>query len=81
MTVAEAEMVWTVVAVYLAAGVIIGAPFMAFGLARLDYAAKGASRGFRLVVAPGVIALWPFILVRWLSGRVINRPIDREPAS
>ena len=81
MTVAEAEMVWIAVAIYFAIGVVVGLPFMAFGLARLDHAAKGASRGFRLIVAPGVIALWPFILIRWVSGRVINRPIDREHAS
>lgn len=80
MTVAEAEMFWKVIAIYFAVGAAVGLPFIAFGLSRLDHAAKGASRGFRLVVAPGVIALWPVILIRWLSGRVINRPVDRETA-
>ncbi len=53
---------------YLAAGVAFAVAFAAFGVGRIDPAAKGATLGFRLLVLPGAIALWPYLLSRWASG-------------
>lgn len=39
------------------------------GLERVDPAAHGAPRGFRLLLVPGCAALWPWLLVRWLRAR------------
>ena len=41
---------------------------MTRGVERIDPAAKGASRGFRLIIVPGAVALWPLLLRRWISG-------------
>ena len=54
--------------VYLAVGVLFAVPFVAFGAGRIDPAARGAPAGFRLLVLPGAIALWPYLLSRWASG-------------
>lgn len=56
------------VALYLAAGVVFAVLFLLLGLSRIDNGAKGAGLGFRLLILPGLIALWPLMLIRWFSG-------------
>ena len=50
---------------YSAAGLLFAAVFV-FRVQRLDSEAQGSSIGFRFLVAPGVAALWPLFLSRWL---------------
>lgn len=52
--------------VYAAFGLIFGAAFVARGIERLDPSARGSGWGFRLIVLPGTVALWPLLLRRWL---------------
>ncbi len=56
------------VALYAAAGLVFALLFLALGLPRIDNGAKGAGIGFRMLILPGLIALWPLMLIRWLSG-------------
>jgi len=56
-------------AAYVACGSIAAVPLLAFGLGRIDPAAKSAPWTFRALVLPGVIALWPFLIRRWLLVR------------
>jgi len=53
---------------YLLAGLAFAPPFVIRGVGRIDPAARGASWGFRLIVVPGVVALWPLLARRWLAG-------------
>lgn len=55
-------------ALYAALGTAFALAFLAFGLPRIDSGAKGAGVVFRLVILPGLIALWPVMLVRWIAG-------------
>ena len=66
-TVAE----WTVLAlaVYGLAGLIFALAFQLRGLSRIDAAARGAGLGFRLLILPGMVALWPLLLSRWREHR------------
>ena len=57
-----------VLQVYLAIGLIAATALLVRGLGRLDPAADGASLGFRAIVFPGLVALWPLLVRRWLSG-------------
>ncbi len=57
-----------VVALYAAAGAVFAVAFLLLGITRIDNGAKGAGLGFRLLLIPGLIALWPLMLIRWLSG-------------
>ena len=59
-------------AIYVAIGSILAVPFLIFGIGRVDHAAKGTPWTFRVLVLPGVIALWPLMLRRWLSPRRIS---------
>ncbi|RIK93471.1 MAG: hypothetical protein DCC71_23995 [Proteobacteria bacterium] len=52
-------------ALHAAAGALFAVAFHWRGLARLDAAAAEGSVGFRLLVTPGVIALWPLLARRW----------------
>jgi hypothetical protein len=56
--------------IYLVAGAVFAAVFLRSPLERMDPAARGASLGFRLLIAPGVMALWPWL---WLRFRRLSR--------
>jgi hypothetical protein len=65
--------VWAVVLargieIYLALGSVFSLAFVVFGAGRIDPAARGAGWGFRLLVSPGVAALWPLLAWRWARG-------------
>lgn len=56
---------------YLVAGLVFAIPFMVRGAGWLDPAALGAGWSFRLIIVPGVVMLWPFLLVRWRRGGLL----------
>ena len=68
---------------YLAAGILFGIPFVLRGVQRIDPVARHGTRGFRAVILPGVIALWPILLRRWVSGTEpsTERNAHRDAAS
>ena len=51
---------------YAGFGLIFAAAFHAVGLKRLDHGADGAGWGFRLIITPGIVALWPVLLALWM---------------
>jgi hypothetical protein len=53
---------------YVLAGVLFAVPFAAKGVMVVDPVAVGSPWGFRLLITPGVIALWPLMAMRWRSG-------------
>lgn len=64
-----AEIVVTAVGAYVAAGAVFAVAFVLWGVSRVDPVARDATPGFRLIILPGVIALWPLLAVRWIAGR------------
>ena len=70
MTAWEIVATWLVrgLGLYLLAGLLFGLAFVVRGIERVDRGAAGATLGFRLIVLPGVVALWPLLLRRWLAG-------------
>jgi len=55
------------VGVYGLIGILVALAFLWRGVGRLDPAAAGGSFGFRLMILPGTVALWPVLLWRWLA--------------
>ncbi len=53
-----------IAAAYGVAGIAIAIWFFARHIKRLDPATAGGSLGFRVLVAPGIIALWPLIVMK-----------------
>jgi hypothetical protein len=56
------------IGVYLGLGFLFALGFVATGARRLDPGAQGSGIGFRLLLLPGSMALWPLLLRRWLRG-------------
>lgn len=54
-------------ALYLALGLVFALVFVSLGVQRIDTSAVNASFGFRMIILPGTIALWPIMLVKWLK--------------
>jgi hypothetical protein len=50
---------------YAGLGMIFAVPFVCFVVQRLDPAAQESGIAFRLLILPGVTALWPMFLYRW----------------
>lgn len=51
---------------YAYAGLAVAALFILVGLNRIDSAGHG-SWLFRVLLVPGLVLLWPLVLVRWLQ--------------
>lgn len=54
-----------VLAGYAGMGMLAAVALHARGLERIDPATRGAGIWFRALITPGIVALWPFLLVRW----------------
>ena len=54
-------------AAYAALGMVFAIAFAAIGVGRVDPVAKDSRVSFRLIIIPGVAALWPLILARWIQ--------------
>ena len=58
--------------VYLAGGVLFAIFFLTKGLEKTDTAAHGPGWGFRLIILPGTIVLWPVLLNKWVKVKKIS---------
>jgi len=67
MSPAWAEGLLAVLAVYLAVGVLFAAGIAIKGLGRIDASARGMPWSARLLILPGLVALWPLMLVKCLT--------------
>ena len=61
-----AEVILFIAFAYVLCGLAVGMPFVLRGVDRVDEAARGASLGFRLLILPGTVALWPLMVTRWM---------------
>ena len=52
---------------YLAIGLIAIIPLLWKGLPAIDPTAKTSTWGFKLLVIPGMVGLWPLLLIRWIK--------------
>jgi hypothetical protein len=56
-------------ALYVLAGACIAAAFVMFGVTRVLGAPTTMTLGARVLIFPGAVALWPYVLIRWLNSR------------
>ena len=73
-----AQWLVTLAGLYVALGILFAVPFVLFGARRLDPDADGGTLGFRFLIFPGTVALWPLLARRWASGRG-EPPEERSP--
>lgn len=55
-------------AAYAIAGIVVAVAFVVFGLPRVLPHAS-ITLGARALLLPGAVALWPFVLGRWIKPR------------
>lgn len=58
-----------IVGSYAAFGLLFACAFLTVGISRMDPVSKGSGIGFRLIILPGVTALWPVLFTRWIRGK------------
>ena len=63
---------------YVLLGLLFGVAFIDRGIQRLDHEAQGAGWGFRMIVLPGTVLLWPLLLHRWIAG-ISEPPTQKDP--
>ncbi len=70
ISIALALWITRLAAVYLAAGMAFALPFVLRWAGRLDPVADHGTPGFRLLILPGAILLWPLLAIRLLRNAV-----------
>lgn len=68
-----ADVLVIAVAVYAAIGALLAIAFVTIGVERIDPVAAGALWLFRVLIWPGVAALWPVMLMKWLRATRVHR--------
>lgn len=69
MSQAAAELIVKAIAGYLGIGLVFAGLFSARLAGRLDPAAASSTWGFRLLILPGAMFLWPLLLGKLLARR------------
>jgi len=77
MSIETASVVVAFFELYVLAGVGFAVLFLPRAVDRLDRRIDGAPRTLRLLILPGVVALWPLFAKRWMTGA--PEPIERNP--
>jgi len=63
----SAEIFLVLISSYLLAGFLFALVFVVKGVDKIDDAAIGSSVGFRIIIFPGTMVLWPLLLKKWLK--------------
>ena len=64
--------------VYLLCGLAFAVPFALVGVGKIDPHAAHGTWGFRILIMPGTILLWPLLSRRWLKG--VREPPEEKNA-
>lgn len=68
MLIAELSLIF--LTAYCSAGALFACYFVTLGMPRVDPLTRHAGIGFRLLILPGAMLLWPLLLLRCLRGGV-----------
>lgn len=72
-----AQVVVAALEAYALAGVGFALIFLPRAVTRLDPRVAGAPKTLRVLILPGVVALWPLFARRWITGA--HEPIECNP--
>jgi len=61
-----------VVALYLVTGIFFAIVFLIKGIDKIDTTAHGSGWGFRIIILPGTIVLWPLLLNKWKKAKKVQ---------
>ncbi|NUO78566.1 hypothetical protein HUU05_00690 [candidate division KSB1 bacterium] len=72
-----AEILLTLLGLYLGLGLLFAFAFVLKGASVIDPSAQAGTIGFRLLIFPGAVALWPVLAKRWLKRS--HPPAENNP--
>lgn len=72
------ETLFAAAGAYLLCGIVFAIPFALKGAGKIDPHAQHGSWGFRLLIVPGAMFLWPLLTSRWLRG-IHEPPEEKSP--
>ena len=61
------EIILIIASIYLLGGVLFVIPFLMKGLNEIDEGAHDSTIGFKIIIIPAVIVLWPVLLSKWMK--------------
>jgi hypothetical protein len=64
--------------IYLLCGLVFAIPFVIIGAGKIDPHAAHGSWGFRLLIIPATMFLWPPLARRWIKG-IQDPPEENNP--
>ena len=73
-----AEILLVAAEIYLLCGLVFAIPFVWIGVGQIDPHAAHGSWGFRVLIVPGTVFLWPFLAGRWMKG-IHEPPEEKNP--
>ena len=73
-----AELIMLGISAYLLSGLVFAIPFVLVGVNKIDPHAAHGSWGFRVLIIPGTMFLWPLLARRWLKG-IHEPPEENNP--
>ena len=73
-----AELILLGLSAYLLSGLTFAIPFVLVGVNRIDPHAAHGSWGFRVLIIPGTMFLWPLLARRWVKG-IHEPPEENNP--
>jgi len=63
------QIVLVLAAIYLALGLLFAVAFVIKGVTVVDEGTHGSTAGFRMIILPGTILLWPVLLKKWINAK------------
>ena len=60
------EILLNLLTVYVICGFVFSIAFLIAGINKIDEAARGSTIGFKMIIIPGVIIFWPYLLRKWI---------------
>jgi len=61
------QLIIYIILVYLLIGIVFSIFFYLKGIKKVDEVAIGSTFGFKLIVFPGIVVFWPFLLTKWIQ--------------
>ena len=77
MSIEVAQVIVALFELYALAGIAFAMLFLRRGVERLDPRVAGAPKTLKLLILPGVAALWPLLAWRSIAGA--SEPVERNP--
>jgi uncharacterized membrane protein YphA (DoxX/SURF4 family) len=71
------DLLFIAAAAYLALGLLFAVPFVLKGVGKIDRSAQAGTWGFRILILPGTVLLWPLLAKRWGTGA--TAPLESTP--